>query len=80
MLKNGAIYEDEIVERVIGGNDSKEITDYCYYWNRDMTREGLMNDRMVKETEELLDNLDVLSLNEIREKYFRMEVIEDAEC
>ncbi len=80
MLKNGAIYEDEIVERVIGGNDSKEITDYCYYWNRDMTRESLMNSRMVKETEELLDNLDVLSLNEIREKYFRMEVIEDAEC
>ncbi len=80
MLKDGARYEKETVERFVGGNNSNEIMDYCYYWNRDITREGLLNSRMDKETQELLENLDSLTLDEIREKYFRMEVIEDEEC
>jgi transcriptional regulator with XRE-family HTH domain len=73
-LENGDFYCNNIEEKVVGGNNPDEIKEYCYYWNRFVTKKEIENLRMKKETSELFEEIDVLSMEQIRDKYFKMEV------
>lgn len=74
MLKNKQYYYSIITKEEIGGKTQRESEEYCYYWNRFITYDELKKIRRVKETKELLKEIDNLSIEEIREKYFGMEV------
>ena len=74
MLKNEQHYYFDIKEEEIGGKTQQESEDYCYFWNRFITYDELKKCRKVKETRELLREIDNLSIAEIRKKYFGMEI------
>lgn len=76
-LKEGHKTYEIINDKVVGGTDWKSVRDYCYYWNRFVTKKELKNLRRLKETKQLLAEIDTLSLKDIREKYFEMEVHEN---
>lgn len=76
-LKDGHKTYEIINDKVVGGTDWKSVREYCYYWNRFVTKKELRNLRKPKETKQLLLEIDSLSLKEIREKYFKMEVHEN---
>lgn len=75
-LKEGHKTYEITNEKVVGGTDWKSVREYCYYWNSFVTKKELKNLRKTKETKQLLLEIDSLSLKEIREKYFKMEVHE----
>lgn len=74
MLKNEQHYYFDIKEEEIGGKTQQESEEYCYFCNRFITYDELKRGRKVKKTKELLKEIDNLSIEEIREKYFGMEV------
>lgn len=76
-LEEGHKTYEIINDKVVGGTDWKSVRDYCYYWNRFVTKKELKNLRRLKETKQLLAEIDTLSLKDIREKYFEMEVHEN---
>ena len=61
----------------IGGKDEVSIRDYIEYWKTDLDYSEYLNCREEKLTKELLDEIDNLSMEEIKEKYFKVEVIEN---
>lgn len=63
----------------IGGKDWLSMRDYFYYWNTLISEKDLKKHRKIKETEELLCELDNLTLEEIRNKYYKEEVYENDE-
>ncbi|MDE6242292.1 MAG: helix-turn-helix domain-containing protein [Anaeroplasmataceae bacterium] len=73
-LQEGHKTYEIINDKVVGGTDWQSIRVYCYYWNCFVTKKELRNLRRPKETKQLLAEIDSLSLKEIREKYFKMEV------
>ena len=60
----------------LGGKTAKEIRDYIEYWRLDLSYKEFLDNRDIKKTKELLKDIDNLSVDEIREKYFKVEVIE----
>ena len=62
---------------IIGGNDEASIRDYIEYWKTELDYAEFLKGRDKKITSELLDEIDNLSMSEIKEKYFKMEVIEN---
>ena len=76
-LNNGEKYEFMTHDKIIGGDNLHELLNYNYYWNRFVSRTELYRQRLVKETNELLKNIDHMTLEEIRKTFFKMEVIED---
>ncbi|MCI9182039.1 MAG: helix-turn-helix transcriptional regulator [Acholeplasmatales bacterium] len=76
-LKEGHKTYEIVNDKVVGGTDWQSIRKYCYYWNRFVTKKELKNFRKLMETKQLLSEIDALSLKEIREKYFKMEVHEN---
>ena len=76
-LEEGHKTYEIINDKVVGGTDWKSVRDYCYYWNRFVTKKELKNLRRLKETKQLLAEIDTLSLKDIREKYFEMEAHEN---
>lgn len=76
-LNNGEKYEFVTHDKIIGGDNLHELLNYNYYWNRCVSRAELYRQRLVKETNELLKNIDHMALEEIRKTFFKMEVIED---
>lgn len=63
--------------RIIGGNDEESIRKYIEYWKTEINYSKYIKSRDFKLTTELLNNIDSLSLKEIKNKYFKMEVIRD---
>ena len=51
------------------------MRDYFYYWNTLVSEKELKKHRNIKETQELLSELDHLTLVEIRNKYFKEEEV-----
>ncbi len=76
-LKEGHKTYEIVNDKVVGGTDWQSIREYCYYWNRFVTKKELRNLRKTKDTKQLLSEIDSLTLKEIREKYFKMEVHEN---
>ena len=62
---------------IIGGNDEASIRDYIEYWKTELDYAEFLKGRDKKITSELLNEIDNLSMSEIKEKYFKMEVIEN---
>ncbi len=73
-LNAGEIYEPVTVDEFCGGKNCDDLIDYCYFWNQFTTRDELIRLRKNPKTEELLKEIDLLSLDEIRNKYFAPEV------
>lgn len=72
--------ETEYTEKklhIIGGNDEESIRKYIEYWKIEIDYSKYIESRDFKLTTELLNNIDSLSLKEIKDKYFKMEVIRD---
>jgi len=71
--KEYSIYKTEI----IGGNDEKSIRDYIEFWKSELTYSEFLKSRNKESTNKLLKEIDKLSIEEIKEKYFMVEVFED---
>ena len=76
-LKNNEKYYYCFDDEEVGVKTFNEIYEWYYYWNTLVSKQEICDLRMVDETKELLKNIDNLSLKEIRDKYFKMEVYED---
>lgn len=62
---------------IIGGTDEASIRNHIEKKKSSIDLSEFVKNRNIKTTKQLLKDLDKLSLKEIREKYFEMEVIED---
>lgn len=71
--------KEYFIERneVIGGKDEQSIKDYIEYLKCNLDYSDYLNSREIDLTQELINNIDNLSLREIRQKYFPVEVLED---
>lgn len=77
LLKSGEKeYSYELLE-MLGGTDEKSIREWIVYWKSKLDYSEYLRTREEKKTKELLLDLDKLSLTEIKEKYFKMEVLEN---
>ena len=77
LLKSGEKeYSCESLE-MLGGSDEKSIRDWIIFWKSQLDYSEYLKTREIKKTKELLLDLDKLSLTEIKEKYFKMEVLEN---
>ena len=77
LLKSGEKeYSYESLE-MLGGNDEKSIREWIVYWKTKLDYSEYLRTREKKKTKELLLDLDKLSLAEIKEKYFKIEVLEN---
>ena len=77
LLKSGEKeYSYEVLE-MLGGTDEKSIREWIVYWKSKWDYSEYLRTRDLKKTKELLLDLDKLSLAEIKEKYFKMEVIDN---
>ncbi len=65
--------------QICGGNDEETIRDWIEYWKKDLNYSEFLEERNKELTNELLNEIDDLSIDEIRNKYFKMEVIEENE-
>lgn len=63
--------------RIIGGSDESSIRAFIECWKCDLDYSEYLRARDKALTKKLLSDLDVLSMKEIKEKYFEMEVIEN---
>lgn len=61
-------------EKECGGNDYEGIVDFCYHLNESVTLDELSKLRRVVDTQNLYNDIDKLSIDELRTKYFKMEV------
>lgn len=77
MLKDDQQTYLDIVDNEIGGKNLTESIEFYYNQNTLMTYDELKKCRKVKETKKLLTEIDNLSVAEIRDKYFKMEVYEN---
>ena len=77
LLESGEKEYQVVTYESIGGNDEDSIRDYIEYWKSDMDYNEFLKFRNKELTNTLLKDLDVLSLEEIKNKYFKEEVIEN---
>ena len=63
--------------KIIGGHDEESIRKYIEFWKYSLDYTEFLKGRDKKLTEELLNEIDTLSFEEIRDKYFKVEVIEN---
>ena len=76
-LKKGEITYFDFEEEEIGPTKYDDVCDYVCYWKYDLTYNEFLRRRNHKATKQLREEIDKLSLEEIRHKYFPVEVIED---
>ena len=76
-LKNGEKEYFIHKYQVIGGNDEKSIREYIEYWKTELDYSEYLKNRDKEKTNMLLKEIDSLSLEEIRNKYFPVEVFEN---
>ena len=58
----------------IGGKDYVDIRNYIIFWKSSITYAEFLKHRDNRLTDDLIKNIDNLSIQEIREKYFKIEV------
>lgn len=75
LLEKGEKTYTTLKKEYIGGTDWASMRDYFYYWNTLVSEKELKKHRNIKETQELLSELDHLTLVEIRNKYFKEEEV-----
>ena len=75
-LNQGEKFYYDIQTEYIGDTDPYKIRDKIIDWKNQIDYEEFLFNRNEESTRELLDNLDRLSVTEIRRKYFKIEVIE----
>jgi len=75
LLEKGKKTYTTLKKEYIGGTDWASMRDYFYYWNTLVSEKELKKHRDIKETQELLSELDNLTLVEIRNKYFKEEEV-----
>ncbi len=63
--------------KIIGGNDEASIRNNIEHWKQRFDYSEYLKSRDKELTQKLLEDLDILSLQKIKEKYFKMEVIEN---
>lgn len=73
--KGETVYTEKELH-IIGGNDEESIRKYIEYLKAEIDYSKYTRLRDFKLTTELLNNIDSLSLKEIKDKYFKMKVIE----
>ena len=73
-LLKGEITYDVVERTEVGGQDYDEIRDYIEFWKKDLSYSEFIGYRDDQMTDELLNNIDKLSVSEIRNKYFKKEV------
>ena len=76
-LKNNEKYYYCYKNEEVGVKTTNEFYEWYYFWNTLVSKQEIYKLRMVDETKELLKNIDNLSLKEIRDKYFKIEVYEN---
>ena len=76
-LKNGETKYSVIEEEEVGPKEPKEIYEYVCYWKYEQSYSDFLRQRNHKATKELRQEIDNLSLEEIRNKYFPKEVYDD---
>lgn len=76
-LKNGETSYYVIEEEEIGPKEPKELYEYICYWKFEQSYNDFLRKRDHKATKELRQEIDNLSLEEIRNKYFPKEARED---
>lgn len=76
-LQSGETKYVEEEQEYVGGKDLKELEEYYRYWNSNVTYEEALGSRKQDETKELYDNLNDLTLDEMRNRYFKAEVYDD---
>ena len=64
-------------EEVIGGHDESSIREYVVLWKSKLNYQEFKDSRDKETTKKLLEEIDNISLEEIKSKYFMMEVCED---
>lgn len=62
---------------VIGGHNEVSIRNYIEFWKSKFTYSEYLKGRDKEATAKLLNEIEGLSIQEIREKYFKVEVLED---
>lgn len=62
---------------VIGGHDEASIRDYIEFWKSKLTYSEYLKGRDKETTNKLLKEINGLTIQEIKEKYFMVEVFED---
>ncbi len=75
-LNQGEKFYYDIQTEYIGDTDPYKIRDKIIDWKNQIDYEEFLFNRNEESTRELLDNLDRLSVTEIRRKYFKIEEIE----
>lgn len=73
LLKKGEIYYDFFTKELVGGNDWNYHKDFCYAINQSLTEDEFFKSRNKDATIDLLNNIDSLSVQEIRNKYFAVD-------
>lgn len=76
-LKNGETSYYVIKEEEIGPKNTNELYEYVCYWKFEQSYNDFLRKRDHKATKELRQEIDNLSLEEIRNKYFPKEVREN---
>lgn len=76
LLESGVTTYDEIYEEEIGPKNEKELCSYVTLWKSNLSYSEYIKNRDEKLTNALLREIDFLSVKEIREKYFKKEVME----
>ena len=77
LLTDGDIFYYEEIEELFGGTDKKSIIIFIDHCRRGIDYNQYLGYRDKELTQKLLNDLDKLSLTEIRNKYFECEVIID---
>ena len=76
-LANGEKEYSIMKEEVIGGHDESSIREYIVLWKSELNYQEFKDSRDKETTKKLLEEIDNISLEEIKSKYFMMEVCED---
>ena len=76
-LKNGETSYYVIEEEEIGPKEPKELYEYVCYWKFEQSYSDFLRKRDHKATKALREEIDNLTLDEIRNKYFPKEVFEN---
>lgn len=76
-LSNGERYYDVYKIETIGGNDEASIREYIHMWKSELTYSEFLKLRDQNSKNNLLNELYEISLDEIKEEYFKKEEFKD---
>lgn len=76
LLKEGKKTIEVKKEKIIGGNSEEEIRKYIENWKCNLDYNEYLKTRNKQLTKELINNIDVLTFKDIKEKYFKLDIEE----